>query len=722
MLPAKLLCLLAILALASRPDEGQWLPQQLRDMDWKKLKARGLQLEADQLWHPERGGLLSAAVQLANCTASFVSRDGLFVTNHHCGFGALQQLSTTRRNYLQDGFVADKRTDELPASGMFVAVVRKIEDVTARVHQAEAAAKTHLERFDLVQREIAQIVTEAQKEPNTTCHVASFFEGREYQLYYRTRINDVRLVYSPPRSVGEFGGEVDNWEWPRHTGDFCFFRAYVAPDGTPRAYHQDNVPYQPKHWLRVAKEGVKDGDFVLVMGYPARTERYLSADAVLSRQHHYWPTRQQLYRHFVDVLEIAARSGGERALELAPKIRSLSNIEKAARGHMRGLARNAVHERKLREEEGFAKWVEADPARKTKYGTVLEELREIDSIARETEGKDLVLAEIAREINRAPLLPLLRSLMDAVQVAMTTPQDQQVLWPQALRDTLGNSELTRDLDDVEKPLLTILMEEMRSRAALDQLKGTEPLVDKRAETREMVEWAYGNSTLTEKQGRLALLEGGKEAVLYDDDPLLAVARGLAEEREAMLQRQRRLGGRRLVVGQRWLEAQQAWRGKSFYPDANLTLRVSVGSVTGYRPHDGMVAVPQTTVGGMLEKNSGTPPFELPQELLDAARARKQSRFVDAVLKDVPVCFLADADTTSGNSGSPVLNGRGELVGLNFDRVFEAVAGDYGWSPEMSRNISVDIRFLLWFLDSVSPAPSVLKELGVEPQTSAAGHR
>ncbi|MEY2742522.1 MAG: hypothetical protein RIS21_890, partial [Planctomycetota bacterium] len=253
-------------------DEGQWLPSQVRSMDWDKLAARGMTVSKDDFWHPERGGVLTAAVQLSGCSASFVSADGLVVTNHHCAFDAVQKVSTVEKNFVRDGFVAADRGEELPAPGVEVNIVRRIENVTEKIHAAMKGAKDDAERAAKVTAEIARLVAEGEKEPDTTCTVASFLDGKEFHLYFRTRLRDVRLVYVPPRSIGEYGGEDDNWEWPRHTGDFTFLRAYAAPDGSPRAYSKDNVPFKPKHWLKVAKDGVDDGDLAIVMGYPGRTE------------------------------------------------------------------------------------------------------------------------------------------------------------------------------------------------------------------------------------------------------------------------------------------------------------------------------------------------------------------------------------------------------------------------------------------------------------------
>ncbi len=704
-----LLAPLAVLLLASRPDEGQWLPQQVREMDWDKLKARGMQLTKDEFWHPERGGVLSAAVQINGCSASFVSADGLVLTNHHCGFDAIGRVSTTSDNYLRDGFVAASREQEIPAPGMTVAVVRRIDDVTAQIHAQAAKATNDLERHDLVQAEIARLVAEGQKQPNTVCSVASFLEGREYHLYHRTQLTDVRLVYSPPRSIGEYGGDVDNWEWPRHTGDFAFFRAYAAPDGSPRRHSKDNVPFRPEHFLKLSTDGVVEGDLVVVMGYPGRTERYLSSDAVLARQLFFWPTRQRLYEQILRVLGDASNTSPEKALALAPRIKRLANVEKAARGQVKGLTETAVHARKLREEDAFTTWVEQDPERRKQYGDVLAELRALDARARETEARDLMLSELYGQTT------LLRVLVDIASAAMAAEAaghegNGLAITPQGRR-LIGSATLTADFELVEKPILTILVDALRAGGEGERPHGVEVLLPDGKSSAEAIDAVFGASPLMTASGRNKLIDGGRSAVLTGDDPLLVLARGLAKERAEMTIRQRTAAGQRLVIGPRWIEAQQKWRGTSFYPDANSTLRVAIASVKGYSPRDGVLNLPRTTIAGALAKATGEEPFALPDAFLGAVGKRAESRYFDKSIGDVPVCFLMDGDTTGGNSGSPVIDGRGRLVGLNFDRVFEAVAGDYGWSPERSRNICVDVRFILWFVTAAMPSPTLAAELG-----------
>lgn len=706
--PLPLLAVFA-LALTGQPDEGQWLPQQVLSMDWAELKARGLQLTKDQFWHPDKGGVLSAAVQLGGCSASFVSTDGLVVTNHHCGFSAVNALSSVEQNYLHDGFVAADRAAELQAPGMVVYVVRRIENVTEQVHAAQAEAEDDLSRWHATERVIDELVEKGQREPDTTCHVASFLEGQEYHLYYRTRLPDVRLVYAPPRSVGEYGGEVDNWEWPRHTGDFTFFRAYVAPDGSPSPYHEDNVPYRPEHFLQVSGKGVEEDGLVMILGYPGRTERYLTSAAVQDRQSVVFPMRYRMYSGIIEVLQKSSDADERTALSLAATIKSLANVQKNALGMIQGLARNGVVDRKLREEAAFSQWMTATPERRQAYGSALQDAVALDEQARETLMKDQVLSLLGSRLNS--LLSMMVSAAGAI--AKADPSAAEFELPLPLMRRLGSPTNARQFTDIDRPILELLLDVARTLPEDQRLAGTEWLfeADETTPTAKVVEKMLRDTQMLDPEKRVTVFSSPRE-VAASQDPLVMLARGTAAELAERDRRTAESNGRQLVVGQRWIEAQQKWRGKTFYPDANSTLRVSIANIKAYSPRDGVLNVPHTTVAGLLAKETGETPFASPEKLLLAATTRETSRFFDPKIGDVPVCFLSDGDTTGGNSGSPVINGKGELVGLNFDRVFENVAGDYGWLEERSRNISVDIRFALWIMEQVMPAPHLLDELGV----------
>ncbi|HZN41690.1 MAG TPA: S46 family peptidase [Planctomycetota bacterium] len=701
MFSRSLLSLLAAVCLL--PDEGQWLPTQVREMDWTTLQKRGMQLSKDEFWHPERGGVLSATVQINGCTAAFVSQDGLLVTNHHCGFSAVSDLSTPEKNFLRDGFVAADRSAELAAPGMVALVLKRIEDVTRVVHEAQQKAKDDLERWGLTQDTIARLVADGEKmEANTKCSVASFLEGKEYHLYYRTEIRDVRLVYAPPRAIGEFGGEVDNWEWPRHTGDFTFFRAYVAKDGQVRDFDKENVPYQPTHFLAVSQTPVKEGDLAIIMGYPGRTQRYKSSRGVATQQGYVYPRREHVLTRAIAVLEAAAKTSEKKALEVADTIKSLANVQKNAAGMNFGLAQNSTAERKRREEEQFREWVK-EHGDKSWQG-VLDEVFAMDEAEAQTIERDTMmwfLGTLGAE------MPLLTTLIQACGASAALAEGKL---PPRLQAVLGEKELTKEFDLIERPMLEVMLAEFAAMSGPQRLAGTkflgESSLDKEAVTR-----LFRDTKMLDALARSAAFTAGKEALAQSDDPLLVLARGLAAERAAAGLRQRQRAGKMLDVGRRWIAAQEAFRGKAFYPDANSTLRISIAEVSGYVSRDGTVRTPHTTVAGLLEKETGREPFANPKAVLEAAKNRKQSRWFDKVLGDVPVCFLTNGDTTGGNSGSPVINGKGQLIGLNFDRVFEGVAGDFGWSADRSRNVVCDIRYVLWIVESVFPSPRLLAELG-----------
>jgi hypothetical protein len=565
------------------------------------------------------------------------------------------------------------------------------------VHAAQDKAESDLDRWSITQRTLARLIADGEgKEPNTKCSVASFLEGKEYHLYYRTQIRDVRLVYAPPRAIGEFGGEVDNWEWPRHTGDFSFFRAYVAPDGSVREHHADNVPYHAEHCLKVSTEGVVAGDLALIMGYPGRTQRYESSRSVSMQQGYVYPRRDHVLTQTLAVLNAASATSESKALEVAERIKSLANVQKNAQGMVFGLARNAVVERKLREEAQFREWVAMDPERQAQWGTVLDELLAMDEAEAATVEQDTMMTFLGMLGEDMRLLAVL------VEVCSAAAADPEGKLPARMQRVLKSDTLTADLELLQQPVTAILCHELASVSAGQRLAGTEGLD---------AEALWRDTKMTEPEARAKAFADGAEGIAQSTDPLLVLARGLAAERTRAQQRARERAGQTLDVGRRWIEAQEAFRGKSFYPDANSTLRVSIAEVAGYVPRDGVVYTPHTTVGGLVQKETGKEPFASPKLLLEAAKSRAGSRWVDQRLGDVPVCFLTNGDTTGGNSGSPVIDGQGRLVGLNFDRVFENVAGDFGWNAERSRNVVCDIRYVLWVIESVFPSPSLLHELG-----------
>lgn len=701
-----------------RADEGQWLPEQLAQLDWTALRQRGLELAPEQIWNGEEG-LLSAAVSLDGCSASFVSAEGLIATNHHCGYGAINLNSTPERNLLRDGFTAATLAEELPAPGSRVTIVRRIENVTARVHAAaEAAGADPGARWDAVQRAVRELTAEGEREPATSCLVTSFYEGKEWRRIYRTELRDVRLVYAPPESVGNYGGETDNWMWPRHTADFCFLRAYVAPDGSPAEYAPDNVPYRPEHWLALSSDGVDEGDLVLVLGYPGRTERYLTSAMLAARESFFFPRRFEWYGRYIRDLRAATAGDPAEALKIASRVKTLENRHKNAEGMIWGLHRNGTYERKLAEERAFQDWAAAEPARQAAYGGVLGELTALDLEVIARQERDFVLDELRQQPQLFALaLRLARLHLERGKPDLEREQGFQERDLPRLRSDLDNFGKSFAAE-ADAALFAVILEGASRLPAEQRLRGVDQWLQVFRRGDEsflaLARRSLQQCALAGSEGRTQALAAAlqPEWVAAAVDPLGALATLLLPEVEEQKQFRSRVSGRRMEVGARWIRAQEEWRGQRFYPDANGTLRVSVATVRGFAPRDGVIYRPPTTLEGMLAKHTGEPPFELPETLrLAAAR-------IDAAA--LPLCFLTDADTTGGNSGSPIVDGRGRLVGLNFDRVFENVAGDYGYNPERSRNIGVDLRFILWLMEEVQPAPRLLAEMGAAGASAAGG--
>jgi len=633
-------------------DEGEWLPEQIEGFDMPALQARGLELSAKDLWDGEKG-LLSAAVQINGCSASFVSASGLIVTNHHCGFAAINAASTVEHNYLQDGFNSSSLEQEIPAPGYRVSFVKGYQDVTDIMHEAAASAGSDPAAQARAVAAARRALEQEDLGADTSAIVVPYFEGREWRRILRTELRDVRLVYAPPRAVGEYGGETDNWMWPRHTGDFSFFRAYVGADGSPADYSADNVPYNPPRFLEVASEGIAEGDLVMILGYPGRTERYLSSIAVAARETYYYPMRRIVFGEVMAALEEAGQQSPELELQVQSAIKSYANAYKNADGMVWGLARNRVVDSKASDEEEIQVWLTGDEGLQSRFGDVLERLLAIDLKEYERQEKDFLLDQL--RFRSSVVRGMIASLQRGEEVAAQTLEGARGL-----------------LASVDRRVLSLL-------------------------------FTYADKLPQEQ--RLADYDAWRVAGGSADDPLGLAQSLLSDLAEQQVFRER-ISGLRQQVGPRWIEMQELRRGKSFYPDANSTLRLSVATVKGYAPQDGVLHVPFTTVAGAIQKNRGEGDFIMPAPILEAVGG-------DPDLGKITVCFLADGDTTGGNSGSPVVDGKGRLVGLNFDRVFENVSGDFGWNADRSRNISVDMQYVLWLMRDIWPAPRLLAEMGID---------
>jgi hypothetical protein len=715
-----ILALICVAGIASA-DEGMWMPSQLPELV-AELEAAGLEVDAaslaDLTAHP-----MGAVIWLGGCTASFVSDRGLVATNHHCAYGSIQHNSTEENNILENGFLARSFEEELPAApGSRVLVTIAVEDVTERILSSVPDGATGNERYDAIEAAEKALVAECEEQEGVRCRVRSFYGGVFYQMFTQLEIRDVRLVYAPARSVGKYGGDVDNWMWPRHTGDFSFYRAYVGPDGMPADPAPENVPYRPKHWLRVSVDGVDDGDFVMVAGYPGRTSRYRLADEVENSIRWYYPRAGEVYGELLASLERAVDQYPDAELKVAPMVAGLNNMTKNYKGMLEGFDRTDVVAAKRELEAGLEAWIASDPERQARYGTALEDLRALVAEDQKNRERDLYWGIIR-------WAPMLSSASRLHRLAHERQKPDMERKP-------GYQE--RDLDRMRKRLERMQKTYHEPAARLvagDRIRMYATLpADQRVavfddhfgisangldedKLEQVLDEMYAGTELDDLETRLGWMDATVEDFEASEDPFIRLAVALYPVDLEMEAENEALSGDFKEARPRFMEALIAYqesRGLPVYPDANSTLRVTTGHIAGYQPRDGVFYEPFTTLEGLLEKETGVEPFDSPGPLLQAIRAGDRGPYALQSIGSVPVDFLSTLDTTGGNSGSPTLNGRGELVGLLFDGAWESLLSDWYYEPERVRSIHTDVRYVLWVMDKVDGAHHLLLEMGIDP--------
>ncbi|MDY0021974.1 S46 family peptidase [Arenimonas caeni] len=686
-----------------------WVPQQLPEIAGP-LREAGLELPPEQLANLT-GDPMGAVVALGGCTASFVSPEGLVVTNHHCAYGAIQLNSTAERNLMKDGFVATERAQELSAGpNARVYVMDRITDVTDKV-QAAAGDLGGIERNKALEAIQKQLIAECEEGEGYRCTLYSFFSGQTYRLFRQVEIRDVRLVYAPPGSIGAYGGDIDNWMWPRHTGDFAFYRAYVGKDGKPAAYSEDNVPYQPSQHLKLAPEGLEKGDFVMVAGYPGTTSRYTLYDEFQAVADWQYPVVGQHLRNLVAIIEAAGKADADQEVKYASQVRGYHNAMKNWEGQLEGFARIDASATKRSEEQAVLAWLRGQGG-KGKAG--LEAHAKLVALAaetRETRERDLVLAQIANGGLLGNLRMLHRLAIESARPdAERSPGYQQRDLPR-IQGAVQQLE-RRYHPAMEKQLMAYWLREYLKLPAGQRVEAIDAWLggnDEAAISRAL-DATYGGTGLEGSEARMALLGADQATIESSQDPLMKLAVALHPTMKAMEDRNDARSGEQNRYRPVFLAAVQDYKrsqGKAVYPDANLSLRITYGNVQGYAPKDGVFYTPFTTLDGLVAKATGVEPFDAPKAQLDAIAAMSAEEKAA-----VPVNFLSDLDITGGNSGSPVLNGKGELVGLAFDGNWESVSSNWVFDPAMTRMIAVDHRYMVWVMDTVYPARHLLQEMGV----------
>jgi hypothetical protein len=702
---------------------GMWMPQQIAETHGETLKKMGLQLDpqvfADPLQFP-----LNAIVS-AGASASFVSPEGLIATNHHCVRGALQFNSTPQRNLLKEGYVARSHGEELYSGpGSRVYVTTSVTDVTQRMRKGLAEIKDDLKRDKELEKREKEIVAEAEAaEPNVRCRLAGFYGGLKYYLITQLEIRDARLVYAPHEGVGFFGGDADNWMWPRHCGDFALLRAYVGPDGKPAEHAKDNVPYKPKSWLKLAREGVKEGDLVFVAGYPGRTQRLATAGEIEERIRWSYPRSIAMSQKHIDTLHRVADGDEDLSIKAAGSIFGLENGEKKSQGILQSAEAQGIVGLKQKEEKELTAWIEAKPERGKKYGEAIKKLNALLADERKDRETDEAVGYFGRGST------LLGVAMSIVRMAEERPKPDVEREPGYQQRDWKRMEQRQErmnktyADEIEKAVFALYLKEATSLPSAKRPKILNDVFGRgevtQAEIEKQIEAWMSKTKLRDLDTRLKLLREAKLGGLKKSgDAFIRLAlryRPYQKERE---EKSKRLSGAMALLRPVYYEALLEMRGGNVAPDANGTIRVTFGTVRGYRAApDKPVCKPFTNVWQMVEKWGkfrNEPPYNAPKRVIDAISAGRFGPYATQEAGGVPVDFLSDVDITGGNSGSATLNARGEVVGLVFDGNIEGVASDILFLEETTRGIHVDVRYFEWMLDAVEDAGHLLREMGVEP--------
>ena len=718
------LLFVSLLPVSVLGDEGMFMPDKLNQLPLKKLQQRGLKIPITDIYNPNGPSIKDAIVIVDGGTGEFLSPEGLLLTNHHVAFDALVSASDQAKDYASNGYLAKSHNEELPAKGYTAQIPQELRDVTAEVLSGVTDAMSPPERNAAITAKSREIATANSKpEAGITASVLPLNEGLSYYLFSYLELRDVRIVYSPPKNIGFFGGDPDNFEWPRHCGDFTFMRVYAGVDGKPADYSPANVPFKPKKFLSISMGGVKENDFVMVMGYPGSTRRYRESYSVAYNQDVFMPFLIGVFNRQIEVLRDAGKNDRDLQIKLQSKIFDIANTVKDFEGSVVAMRRFRVVDQKRKDETAFTGWVNQNPERQKNYGDVLPTLQKAYDELQKTQPRDSLIQQIAGLSDFFAVAGVMRSIAADKEKPPAERNPNLAMTVLRARAALGDIFSDR-LPDYEREMLAFLLRKAAELPPDQKIEAIEKRFGNlKGEARVHAEEEFARAVTQSKN----LSTPESVSKLFDmtpaqlsqlNEPLIDFAADIAALNAQVAVRTRTFNA---IVGRLrplLVRGMGEMRGGIPYPDANRTLRFTYGDVRGYIPHDAAIYQAFTNLSGVIEKDSGREPFDAPEKLRQLYRARDFGPYATPDGQNVPVDFLSTTDIIGGNSGSPIMNGRGEQVGIIFDGNYEGLGNDFFYNDATGRAISVDIRYVLFIADKFGGAGYILKEMDIKNAPAA----